>query len=136
MTGREFGKFPAVFVRVKGRNGKVREFRALVAVSAEYCIIPKVDAYALGYQEAANDDPVSPSNNTLTFASYGGYGNMALITVNQVDLGPMSFKNVDFVAFDLPAPTGFDVVLGRSLLQHTRLHIDFSSGLLQIEESG
>lgn len=118
---------------MRGRNGKVREFRALVAVSAEYCIIPKVDAYALGYQEAANDDPVTPANNTLTFASYSGYGMAARISMAEVDLGPMSFKNVDFVAFDLPAPTGFDVVLGRSLLQFTRVQIDFPSAMLQIE---
>jgi predicted aspartyl protease len=121
-------------VRLKGRNGSVREFNALVDVGAEYCVIPKVDAYSLGYQEAANDDPITPADNTLTFTSYDGYGKVALIEMAKVDLGSMSFRNVDFVAFDLPQVTGFDVVLGRSLLQFMKLEFDYSVGRLRIEE--
>jgi predicted aspartyl protease len=113
-----------VFVRLKGRNGTVREFNALIDVGAEYCVIPKVDAYALGYQEAANDDPITPAYNTLTFTSYDGYGKVALIEMTQVSLGGMSFDKVDFVAFDLPQATCFDVVVGRSLLQFMKLEID------------
>jgi predicted aspartyl protease len=131
-----FGKFPTVFVRLKGRNGTVREFNALVDVGAEYCVVPKVDAYMLGYQEAANDDPITPADNTLTFTSYDGYGKVALIEMDQVDLGSMSFRKVDFVAFDLPQASGFDVILGRSLLRFMKLEFDYSLGKLRMEEMG
>ena len=134
MTEHAFGKFPTVFVRIKGRNGLVREFNALVDPGAEYCIIPKVDAYALGYSEAANDDPISPADNTLTFSSYDGYGKVALIQIAQVELGTMSFANVEFIAFDLPQVTRFDAVLGRSLLQFTKVEFDYSLGHLRMEK--
>jgi len=113
----------------------VREFRALVSAGAEYCIVPKVDAYALGYQEAANDDPVTPAENTITSVTYDGYGKMALISIARVDLGSISFDRVEFVAFDLPAATGLDVVLGRSLLRFTRFQLDYASGELRIEDA-
>ena len=46
----------------------------------------------------------------------------------------MSFQKVDFVAFDIPQVTGFDVVLGRSLLQFMKLEFDYSVGRLRMEE--
>jgi predicted aspartyl protease len=122
-----------VFVRLIGRSGAVREYNALVDPGAEYCVIPKVDAYGLGYPEAANDDPISPAENTLTFTSYNGYLKAAFIQMAQVEIGTMSFGNVDFVALDLPQVTGFDVVLGRSLLQFTKLEFDYSVGQLRME---
>jgi hypothetical protein len=101
---------------------------------AEYCVIPKVDAYLLGYPEAANDDPITPENNTLTFTSFGGYGKVALIEMARVEVGTMSFEKVEFVAYDLPQVTGFDVILGRSLLQFLKLEFDYSKGVLRMEE--
>jgi predicted aspartyl protease len=132
--GHPFGKFPTVFVRIRGRNSIVREFNALLDPGVEYCIIPKVDAYALGYPEAANDDPISPANNTLTFTSYNGYGKAALIEMGHVELGTLSFEKVDFLAMDIPPVTGFDVVLGRSLLQFMKVELDYSVGQLRIED--
>jgi len=129
-----FGTFPTVFVRIRGRNSIVREFNALLDPGVEYCIIPKVDAYALGYPEAANDDPISPANNTLTFTSYNGYGKAALIEMGHVELGTLSFEKVDFLAMDIPAVTGFDVVLGWSLLQFMKVELDYSLGQLRIED--
>ncbi len=123
-----------MFVRLTGRSGGTREFNALLDPGVEYCIVPKVDAYALGYPEAANDDPVTPANNTLTFTSYGGYGRAALIEMARVELGNLSFTKVDFLALDLPAVTGFDVVLGRSVLQFMKLEIDYSVGQLRVED--
>ena len=52
----------------------------------------------------------------------------------QVDLGSASFRNVDFVAIDLPQVTGFDVILGRNLLRFMKLELDFSVGHLRIED--
>ncbi len=134
MAEHPFGKFPTVFVRLKGRSSTVREFNALLDPGVEYCIIPKVDAYALGYPEAANDDPISPANNTLTFTSYGGYGKAALIEMAHLDLGGLSFEKVDFLAMDIPPVTGFDVVLGWSLLRFMKLEFDYSAGRLRVED--
>ncbi len=114
----------------------MRECKALVDLGTEYCIIPKVDAYALGYPEAANDDPVTPGDNTLTFSSHEGFGKAGLISMAEVGVGALSFTNVEFLAFDLPQATTFDIVIGRSLLQSTRLQIDYSTELLRIEKAG
>jgi predicted aspartyl protease len=122
-------------VRLTGRNGLVREFNAMLDISAEYCVLPKVDAYALGYYEAANDNPVAPANNTLDFISYEGVGKAALITMAGVELGGMRFPQVEFVAHDLPQATRFDVLLGRSLLQFLKLDLDYSNGQLAIATS-
>jgi hypothetical protein len=124
-----------VFVRIKGRNSIVREFNALLDPGVEYCIIPKIDAYSLGYPEAANDDPISPANNTLTFTSFGGYGKAALIEMAHVELGSLSFEKVDFLAMDIPTVTGFDVVLGWSLLQFMKVELDYSLGQLRIQDA-
>ncbi len=129
-----FEKFPAVFVRLTGRGGGVREFRALVDPGAEYCVIPKVDAFLMGYSEIANDDPIGQTNNTVTFTGYNGYGKALLVVMAQVELGTLSLKNVDFLALDLPQVTGFDVILGRSLLQFMKLELDYPAALLRIEK--
>lgn len=52
----------------------------------------------------------------------------------QVQIGTVSFKNIQFVAFDIPQVTRFDVVLGRSLLQHTKVELDYSLSHLSMEE--
>jgi len=130
-----FGRFPTIFVRLRGRNGGVREFNALIDFGAEYCVLPKVDAFALGYPEAGNDDPRSQDSNRVTLASHDGYNSAALIKMTQVELGHMSFENVDFLAFDIPQATGLDVVLGRSLLQFLKLEFDFSVSQLGMEET-
>lgn len=113
----------------------VRECSALIDPSSEYCVLPKVDAYAMGYPEAANDDPVSPANNTMMYTSFEGYGQSALIRVAEVSLGEMKFRDVEFLAFDLPQNARFDVVLGMSLLKSTRLAIDYPNGRLRIERA-
>ncbi len=121
-------------MRLRGRNEIVREFSALVDVGAEYCIMPKVDAHLLGYREAALDNPVTMPANTVTFSSYNGYFRAVMIRIAQLSLGSTSFENVEFVASDLPQTTGFDVVLGRSLLKFMRLEFDYSVGQLRIED--
>lgn len=130
-----FGRFPTVFVRLTGRNGVVRELNAVLDISAEYCVLPPVDAYNLGYQEAANNDPVVPAANTIDYLSYEGVAKAALIVVAGVELGGMRFRNVEFVAHDLPQQTRFDVLLGRSLLQFLRLDLDCANGRVGIETS-
>ena len=130
-----FGHFPTVFVRLTGRNGVVRELNAALDISAEYCVLPPVDAYMLGYQEAANNDPVAPAANTIDYLSYEGVAKAALIVIGGVELGGMRFRNIEFVADDLPQMTRFDALLGRSLLQFLRLDLDYANGRVAIETS-
>jgi len=130
------GKFPTVFARVTGRNGVVREYNALVNPASELCVIPTVDAYQLGYPEVAPSDSRIPLPNTRTFASYTGYGRGTAIKMTRVDLGAISFMDVDFVAYDIMQTLGFDLVLGRNLLRETRFGQDFASGTFRLERVG
>lgn len=129
-----FVRFPSVFTRLTGRNGVVREYQALVAPTAEFCIIPTADAYTLGYPEVAPSDPRIPLPNSKMFASYTGYGRGTVINVPRVEVGSISFSNVDFLAFDILQAAGFDLVLGRNLLRSTHLEQDFASGLFRLEK--
>jgi predicted aspartyl protease len=122
-------------VRLTGRNGLVRELNAVLDVSAEYCVLPPVDAYNLGYQEAFNNDPVVPAANTIDYLSYEGIAKAALVVIAGVELGGIRFRDVEFVAHDLPQQTRFDVLLGRSLLQFLRLNLDYPNGRVAIETS-
>lgn len=130
------GKFPTIFVRLKGRGPNVMEFNALIDPGSEYCILSKVDAYMLGYTETASDDPITQANNTFTFSSYMGYTKANFIEMEQVQLGAMSFEKVGFLTLDIPQVTRFDVVLGRSLLQFINLELDYPLGQMSIERKG
>ncbi|MEM1947046.1 MAG: hypothetical protein QXF95_08570, partial [Candidatus Caldarchaeum sp.] len=44
-----------MFVTLKGRADATREYLALLSTTAEFCVIPRVDAYMLGYVEAISD---------------------------------------------------------------------------------
>ena len=123
-----------MFARLKGRNNAVREYRALLVPTAEYCVLPKVDAYRLGYPEAATAGTRLQPGNNLFFASYKGYESGPAIKMAQVDIGSISLKNVEFFAFDIQQPVGYDVVLGLTLLRGLRLEMDFASGRLRLEK--
>lgn len=133
MTEIGFSKFPSLFGRLTGQNGAVREYLALVDAGNEYCILPKVDAYALGYPEVARTGTSARALNATTFVTHTGYDKAPLIKMVQVDVGRHSIRDVEFLAYDLPQVCGFDVVLGRSLLRFLSLEIDYTSGLLRIE---
>ena len=55
--------------------------------------------------------------------------------MGHVDLGSLSFEKVDFLAMDIPPVTGFDVVLGWSLLRFMKVELDYSLGQLKIEDA-
>jgi len=130
-----FQRFPTVFVRLTGRNGCLREYRALVSPATEYCILPKVDAYRLGYPEAARDEPVTEPPNLFRGVTFNGYWEGMLISVKEVAIGGVSRTNVDFIAFDLPQVATFDVILGRSFLNPSRLAIDYAGNEIRIGET-
>lgn len=126
-----------MFARLKGRNGNTREYPALLSPSFEYCAIPKVDAFALGYQEAAvaGGDRMMVAPNALDFVSSSEYGRGALIRMAQVDVGPMLLRDVEFLTYDLLQATGVDVVLGRSALQGMKMQVDFVSHRLELQRT-
>lgn len=129
-----FQRFPTVFVRLRGRNGCVREYRALVSPATEYCVLPKVDAYRLGYPEAARDEPVTEPPNLFRGVTFNGYWEGMLISVKEVAVGAVSRANVDFIAFDLPQVAAFDVILGRSFLSSSSAAIDYAASEIRIGE--
>jgi hypothetical protein len=121
-----------LFGRLKGPSGAVREYLALLDAGSDYCVLPKVDAFTLGYSEVARSDMIVRAPNTTTFVTHSGYDRAPLIKMAQVDVGQLTFKDVEFLPFDLPQICGFDVVFGRSLMQLLRLEIDYSSNSVRI----
>jgi len=130
-----FSKLPKLFARITGRNGKSREYQALLSPGSEVSILPRVDAYHLGYsevlQDATTSDITRPENWT-TLVSYSSYLNAPTVIIKNVSLGPLDFNEVEFAAHDLPGETGFDLVIGHSLLKHTTTNIDYKRKLLTL----
>ncbi|MDG6901426.1 MAG: hypothetical protein JRM80_05635 [Nitrososphaerota archaeon] len=127
-----FKGFPVVFARLRGRNGCVREYSALLSPGTEYSLVPKVDAYRLGYPEAARDDPVTEPPNLFRGVTFDGYWEGMLISLKEVTIGGASQSDVDFIAYDVPQMAGFDVVLGKSFLARSGVVIDFAASAVRI----
>lgn len=128
----QFQRFPVVFARLKGRNGCVREYNALMSPATEYSILPKVDAYRLGYPEAARDDPVTEPPNLFRGVTYDGFWEGMLISMREVAVGAVSRSNVDFIAYDIPQISRFDVILGKSFLSSSKVVIDYANNTVRI----
>jgi len=122
-------------VRLHGRNGAIREYRALIDVTTDYCVLPKVDGYRLGYPEAAHDDPVTRPANLIFLANSVSYSEAMMIAIEQVEIGDFRVHGVQFLAFDLPQITGFDVVLGRNIFLKANLSIEFDYQLAKLRIS-
>jgi len=121
-------------VRLKGRNGAVREIRALLDPASDYCVIPKPDAFRLGYPEAAHDDPITMPPNLVTMATSTGYSQGMLIKIQELHLGQISLQNVPFIAYDLSQSVCYDAILGRSFFSAAQcdLELDYSTQKLKI----
>jgi hypothetical protein len=124
-----FDNFPTVFTKLRGNNGKLREYCALVSPSAEFCVIPQADAHYLG---CTVNFPTKPDGSKMS-TTYSGYINAPLVVIDEVRLGNLSFENVDFIAHDLPQETRFDLILGRSVFRKATVEIDYQSKTLEIE---
>ncbi|MCL4517646.1 MAG: hypothetical protein M1587_00440 [Thaumarchaeota archaeon] len=109
---------------MRGKNDKTREFRSLIDPLSDYCIIPKPDAFWLGYPEAAQDDPITMPPNLTTIATNNGYAQAMLIRIKEVDLNNLKLTNVDFLALDLQQVTGFDLIIGRNFLSSLGLQVE------------
>jgi len=133
-----FQRFPLVYVRLKGRNNSVREVRALIDPASDYCILPKPDAFRLGYPEAAHDDPITMPPNLITVASSAGYSQGMLIKMQELELGDIKLRDVDFLAYDVSQSVCFDAVLGRTFFSAAEcdLELNYSSKKLKIRRKG
>lgn len=136
MIGMSIQRLPTLFARLQGRNDAVREYMALISPAADYSIIPKVDAYRLGYPEAARDEMVTEPPNLFRGVTYDGFWEGTLISMKEVAIGKLTVANVDFIAYDLPQVSGFDVVLGRSLLASSGIQVDYGSGTVKLAAAG
>ena len=121
-------------MRLKGRNGAVREIRALLDPASDYCVLPKPDAFRLGYPEAAHDDPITMPPNLVTLSTGAGYSQGMLIKIQELNLGQIRLENVAFIAHDLSQSVCYDVILGRSFFSAAgcNLELDYSSQKLKI----
>ncbi len=108
----------------------------MIVPTTEYCILPMVDAFALGYSEAAGGDARIQGPKQVHFASYNGYGRGILIKMAQVEIAGTLFKDVEFVAFDVLQAAGFDVILGKNLLQNMKLELDYATHQLLLQRAG
>ena len=136
MNGVPFGRLPQVFARLRGRNGVVREYLALVSPGSDYSILPKVDAYRLGYPEAARDDPITEPPNLFRGATFDGFWEAPVVHLEEVTVGSVTSRHVDFLAYDLPQACAYDVVLGRTLLATSGMSVDYASGTVRIPSKG
>lgn len=136
MISMPFRRFPTLFARLKGRNGAVREFSALLSPASDYSLVPLVDAFRLGYPEAARGGPVTEPQNLFRGVTFTGFWEGTLITMREVSAGGVTLPNVDFIAYDVPQVSGFDVVLGRSFLAPSGFRIDYSGGTVGPGEGG
>jgi len=108
----------------------------MINVTTDYCFLPRVDAYRLGYPEAAHDDPVTTPANLVRLATSNGYIDGMMIIIEQVEIGDLKVSGVPFLGFDLPQVTGYDVVLGRTFFSkgELKLELDFASGNLKLSQ--
>lgn len=105
----------------------------MVSPSTEYSVIPKVDAFRLGYTEAARDNNlVTMPPNLARGLTYDGYWEGMMIKIREVVVAGVSAVDVPFIAFDIPQLSSFDVVLGMPLLRMMMMQIDCSKNTVRL----
>ena len=100
--------------------------RAILDPASDYCVVPKPDAFRLGYLEAAHDDPITMPPNLVTMSSSAGYSQGMLVKMKQVSVGGIELKDVDFLAFDLPQSVCYDAILGRSFFNKSGMKLELN----------
>jgi len=129
--------FPSIFVTLKGRNDVSIEFLALISTASDFCVIPRMDAYLLGYAEVVSDpssEMITRPPYLLTLVSPTGYADAPHITIKEVSVGSLVYKDIDFIAYDIPRETRFDVILGKSFLEKAKVKIDYQTRTIEFEE--
>ncbi|MGD0637429.1 MAG: hypothetical protein ABSA72_05260 [Nitrososphaerales archaeon] len=128
-----------VFARVRGRNGFVRELRAILDFNSPYCVLLSKDGLSLGYQEAAlrprdwrkNHPDMSPA-----ILNFRGLERSIQVNLAEVSLGNIVAKDVGAVILelDLYRLLPFELILGRSFLDNFTLTLDARKGHLSLRE--
>ncbi len=123
-----------LFVRIVGEKA-TRELRAVLDTGSTYTLIPKKDAIQLGYTTLY--DPLVPSlGGEGAHVVTGSYIiEVPLITLKEIRVGGLTAENVKAVVWDLPEPSGADVLLGTNFLQNFKTTLDYKKGTLTIEET-
>jgi len=131
-----FARFPEAFVRLRGRNGSVREYRALLHTGSDCSFVPKVDAYRLGYTEAAYTESLTTPPNLALLVTSHGYAEGAVVRMVEVTVGEFSIRDCEFVAHDIEQVAGYDVVLGLNILKSFNLNIDYEHRRFTLQKVG
>lgn len=133
-----FQEIPILFVQIVGKNGKQRELRAVVNTAAKYVIIPKIDAFQLGYDFVYSErfPEVVELQGGKVLLGYTLAGLIEAVKFNlaEVKIGDLVVKDVEAVAYDLPIPSSIDVILGYSFLSRLKTVIDYDKKQITFEE--
>lgn len=120
---------PSVFARVKGKSG-TRELRAIISPLSDLTVICLRDALQLGYEVVWR----SPTSSVVAITP-GGIMQAAKLVLDEVSIGTrLVSKSVESLAYELPEPSGADMILGKSFLKAYRLNFDLAMDVLTIEE--
>jgi hypothetical protein len=73
----------------------------------------------------------------ITLVSSVGFSQAMLIKIQELALGPLRVKDVDFLAFDLPQAACYDSILGRTffLASGARLELDYSTMTMKLTKT-
>ncbi len=105
-----------------------RKLRAAIDTAASTTLISLTAARALGY-----DVDRAP---TTRIAMGGGVFDAPVVTLDRVDIGPVSVRNVEAVCHDLPQETRLDAVIGLSYLTRFDIvHLDFRDWSMDVTPS-
>jgi len=126
-----------VYARVRGPNGKVREFGSVLDFNSPYCVIPPRHAVNLGCIEAAfrpRDWQKSHPTKVPYVVDLRGIERSILLKVPEVSIGELVAKDVGTVVLELEVPRmlPFDLVLGRTFLDNFKLALDAKAGFLSL----
>ncbi len=129
---------PMVLIsKVKGANGKIREFATVLDSNWPYSYIPKMDALQLGYSEVSNRPQewvtLYPSQ-VATIMSMRGIEMCTVVSLKEVSIGKLVAKDVQAIVYHIEAPPiiPVDVVLGQTFLKNFRIAIDSKAGTLTL----
>lgn len=128
----KFGKLPSVFARVKGKSGVIVEYDCLIDPASEYCTVPKVDAYTLGYPEVGFQHATVGPPNTRTILTNGGHNRTVIVNMESVEIGALKFEGVQFAPFDLPQASGYEALIGKSLLERMSMTINWPNRTIEL----
>lgn len=128
----KFGKLPSVFARIKGKSGITMEYDCLIDPASEYCTIPKLDAYTLGYPEVAFQHVTVGPPNARTILTNGGHNRTVIVEMRSIEIGPLKFEGVQFAPLDLPQASGYEALIGKSLLERVSFTINWPDRTMEL----